>query len=74
MYHKNFESKHYSFTALQNMLYQELKNQIYNDVKSTNCLEKRHGRLTMFNTTSTLFHVSDYRNFWNNARWKPYEK
>ena len=33
-YVRNFESKHYSFIDLQNMLYQELKNQIHDDVKA----------------------------------------
>ena len=32
---RNFESKQYSFSGLQNMLNQELKNQICNDVKAT---------------------------------------
>ena len=31
---RNFESKQYSFSGLQNMLHQELKNQICNDVKA----------------------------------------
>ena len=32
---RNVESNHYSFIGLQNMLYRELKNQIYiNDVKA----------------------------------------
>ena len=31
---RNFENKQYSFSGLQNMLYQELKNQICKDVKA----------------------------------------
>ena len=31
---RNSESKQYSFSGLQNMLHQELKNQICNDVKA----------------------------------------
>ena len=31
---RNFESKQYSFSSLQNMLHQEMKNQICNDVKA----------------------------------------
>ena len=31
---RNFENKQYSFSDLQNMLHQELKNQICNDVKA----------------------------------------
>ena len=31
---RNFESKQYSFSGLQNMLHQEMKNQICNDVKA----------------------------------------
>ena len=35
MYHyENFERKHYSLSGLENILYQELENQIYNDVKA----------------------------------------
>ena len=37
---RNFESKQYSFSGLQNMLHQELKNQICNDVKGTNGRQK----------------------------------
>ena len=28
----------------------------------------------MFNLVLTCFQVSDYRKFWNNERWEPYEK
>ena len=42
-------------------------------VKGTICLQKEMGDCSCLMQLWTWFQVSDYHNFWNNKRWKPYD-
>ena len=43
-------------------------------VKGTNCLEKGMGDRPCLIQLKTWFQVSDFCNFWNSEKWKPYDK
>ena len=84
----NNQTEGYHLSTFQNLQYSDTYNQVkdalnmanpicikYSDssLKGTNCFKIDMGDRPCINQFYTWFQVSDYCNFLNNERWKPYE-